>query len=164
MNITDTAMRYTVAVIVTALLIGLGYASFAGKKQDEQLVSEQGAFYQALQYIQDGKSNEALPLLQLVDKENSNSAVVKYYLGSTYASMGNWNSAVMEYQKTLDLNPYKVEDSIFMFQFASILISAEKLDAAKVVLERCQTLPAPEQMPDYQEQINALLMQTSSSL
>lgn len=163
MNITDTAMRYAVAVMVPALLIGFGYASFAGKKQDEQFVSEQVTFYQALQHLEDGKFNEAIPLLQSVDKENSRSAFVKNYLGSTYANMGNWSNAVIEYQNVLDLNPYKVKDSVFMLQFAHILISAEKLDEAKVVLERCKALPTPEQIPDYQEQVQALLKQTSSS-
>lgn len=162
MKITDTAIRYTVAVIITALLIGFGYASAAGKKQDEQLLTEQAAFYQAFRHIEDEQFDEALKKLQLVDKENSSSEIVKYYLGTVYTYLEDWNKASLEYQRVLDLNPYKVKDSLFMLQFANVLINAEKSEEARTVLEHCRTLPIPEQLPEYQEQVNALLMQIST--
>lgn len=163
MKITDTAIRYAVVGIVAILFLGLGYASFSGKEQDKQFFSEQVTYNQALQYIQEEQYDQALPILQQVEKKNPKSTVVKYYLGTTLANTGEWSSAVREYQNILDLNPYKVEDAMFMIQFANVLINADKLEEAKLVLERCQTLSNPDQMPDYQEQVNALLMQISES-
>lgn len=163
MNISDTTMRYIVASTIAVLLLGLGYASFSGKKQDEQFLTEQTTFTQAIQYVQEEQYDQALPLLQQVDNKHANSDVVKYYLGATLANLGDWSKASIEYQKILDLNPYKVEDSIFMIQYGNALLNAKKIDEAKVVLERCLTLQVPEQMPDYQEQVNALLMQISAS-
>ncbi|QFF97980.1 hypothetical protein PB01_03635 [Psychrobacillus glaciei] len=161
MKISDTAIRYIVCAIVAVLLIGLGYASFASKKQDEQFLADQATYNQSLQYLQEEDFGQAILLLQQVEINNSNNAIVKYYLGLAHANTGEWSKATMEFQTVLDLNPYKVKDGVFMIQFANILVDAKKLDQAKVVLEHCQTLPNPGQMPDYQEQINALLKRIS---
>ena len=163
MKITDTTMRYIVAGMVVIMLVGLWYASFSGKKQDEQFATEQATYNQALQHLQQGQYDQALPLMKQVEKEQPESMPVKYYTGLTLANTGDWVGAAQEFQKALDLNPYKVEDSMFMLQFAEVLTNANKLDAAKVVLERCQTLPVPEQMPDYQDRVNAMLTQISAS-
>lgn len=163
MNITDTTMRYVVASIVLVLLVGLIYTSSSGKKQDEKFATEQATYNQALQYVQEGQYDQALPLLQQVEKEQADSVPVKYYTGLTFANSGDWAGAVKVFKQVLDLNPYKVEDSMFMLQFAEILVYAEKKDEAKIVLERCKTLPVPAEMPEYQTHIQTLLTQISAS-
>lgn len=163
MKITDKSVRYLVAGIITILIFGLSYSSFTGKKQDEKFLNGQITYNQALQYIEEEKYDQALPILKLVAKEYPSSSVVRYYLGSTFAIIGEWKSAAQEYQQILDLNPYMVEDPTFMIQFGNILINAEKLDEAKVVLERCKQLSVPDQIPDYLDQVKMLLMQIPKS-
>lgn len=163
MNITDTTMRYVVAGMVFVLLVGLGIANFSGKKQDEQFATEQATYNQALQYLQKGQYAQALPLLKQVEREQSSSVPVKYYTGLSLANTGDWSGAVKEFQTALDLNPYKVEDSMFMLQFAEVLVNAKKMDEAKVVLKQCEKLPVPQQMPEYKKNIKTLLTQISAS-
>lgn len=151
-----------VILIVLIVIVGLGYASFAGESQDGKISKEQERYTQALQFIQNEEYIQAVSLLKLVDMDYPNSATVKYYLGTSLANLGEWNSAAQEYQQVLNLNPYKVEESIFMIQFANILVNAGKLDEAKIVLEKCLTLPIPEQIPNYLEQVNSLIDELST--
>ncbi|MEK5206054.1 tetratricopeptide repeat protein [Psychrobacillus sp. FSL H8-0510] len=157
MKIKDVTVRFMVAVLVALVLIGLGYASLTGNKQDNEMLTEQASFNQALKYIEDEHFNQALQLMKSVERDYSSSHVVKYYIGSTLANLGEWKSAAMVYQKVLDLNPYMVEDSTFMIQYANILINAEKLKEAKEVLVKCKSLPIPDQMPNYLNQVDTLL-------
>ncbi|TQR18152.1 tetratricopeptide repeat protein [Psychrobacillus soli] len=163
MNITDTATRYIVVGIIAMLILGLGYTSFSGAKQDEQYEAEQEIYKHSLDLIEEEQFDQALLYLKQVEENYPESANVKYNLAITYANIGEWNNAAQEYKRVLDLNPYRVEDSLFMLQYGSVLLNANKNDEAKIVFERCQTLPIPEQMPNYQEQVNELLMQISTS-
>jgi predicted Zn-dependent protease len=163
MKMTDTTVRYVVAGVVIALLVGLGYASFSGKKQDEQFTREQAMYNQTLQHEQKGQYDQALPLLKQIEKEQPNSVPVKYYTGLALANKGDWTGAAQEFQNSINLNPYKVEDSIFMLQYAEVLTYAKKLEEAKVVLEHCKKLSVPAQMPDYQDKVNAMLQKISVS-
>ncbi|MEK5146073.1 tetratricopeptide repeat protein [Psychrobacillus sp. FSL K6-4615] len=161
MKIADKTVRNVVVVLIVVLILGIFYASKSSEKQDEQFFKEQATFNQAIDYFQGGQYELAIPLLTKVGKEQPESEVVKYYLALALSNTGEWSSASQEYQEVLNVNPYKVKDSMFMIQFAEVLLNAEKFEEAKVVLERCQTLPIPDQMPDYQEFVNILLMQVS---
>lgn len=163
MNITDTTMRFLVGGIVGILLVGLLYVSFSGKKQDEKFLDEQTTYNQALQHLKGGQYDQALPLLKEVKKEQPDSVTVNYYTGLALANTGDWMGSAKEFQTVINLNPYKVEDSVFMIQFAEILLNAKKKDEAKVVLKRCQTLPVPKQIPDYQMRVKNLLKQVAVS-
>ena len=150
-------MRYIVASIIVLLIIGLSYTSYLGKKQDEKFESNETTYNKALQYMEQGEFTKALPLLKRVEKEQYDSMIVKYNIGIALANTGNWDRAIQEFQNSLDLNPYKVEEPVFMMQFATLLINEGKYDEAKKVLERCKTLPAPEQIPDYKDRLNAMI-------
>jgi len=151
-----------VIIIILIVIVGLGYASFSGESQDEKNLKKQARYTQALEFIQNEEYDQAVTLLKLVDMDYPNSATVKYYFGTSLANIREWDSAAKEYQQVLELNPYKAEESIFMIQFANILVNAEKLDEAKIVLEKCLTLQIPEQMPNYLEQVNSLINHIST--
>ena len=70
----------------------------------------------------------------------------------------DYKKAAILMQKTLDLNPYKVEDPIFMLQMGEIFYRAERYEDAKVVLTRCKEMGwEPEQFPNYQQKVSELL-------
>ena len=67
-------------------------------------------------------------------------------------------SAAVHMQKTLDINPHKVEDAMFMLQFGEILFFAQRYDNAKTVLTRCQESGwVPAEYPEYQQRVQELL-------
>jgi len=163
MNITDKSIRFIVVIMVVLILFGLGFTSFASEKQDEKFANDQAMYHQALQYIQSGENDKALLSLKKINLEYPTSTSVKYYTGLALLNNGEVNSAVNEFQRLIEINPYMIEDSIFMIVFARALVSTEKFEDAKLVLERCKTLQIPEEIPDYLEQVNELLTLVTKS-
>jgi predicted Zn-dependent protease len=159
----ETSVRNIVGFIVVFLIVGLGYASFLGKKQDEQFANEQMMYNLAMDHVKKGQYNFALPLLKQVEKKQMASFTMRYYTGLALEQTGYGKEAVLEFQNALDLNPYLVEDSIFMLEFAEALLNAKKNEEAKIVLKHCQTLPIPEQIPDYLDEVNGMLEQISTN-
>ena len=88
------------------------------------------------------------------------SEVANYLGGLISADNGDYKQSVILLQKTLDINPYKVEDPMFMLPFGEVLFFAERYDDAKVVLEKCREWGwVPESYPTYQERVTELLTQ-----
>lgn len=92
--------------------------------------------------------------------EKADSEMVNYLAALIAGQNGDFPAAVVFMQKTLDINPYNVERPIFMLQFGEMLFSAEKYEEAKIVLQRCIDAGwAPEDYPEYQEQVQGMLLQ-----
>ncbi|MER2190022.1 MAG: hypothetical protein ABS951_03605 [Solibacillus sp.] len=160
MRLTEKNRRYILVGMVAFIVIGIFTAKILGSKQDEQFMYEDALYAQANQMYQEGNYIDAMvfsnELLELQPKsEDAN------YLGALIAAQtGEYKQAAILLQKTMDLNPYKVEDSIFMLQFGEILFMAERHDDAKVVLEKCREMGwVPEELPTYQERVTKLLTQ-----
>lgn len=160
MEVKESYVRYIVAGMIIVVMLGFGYAHIAGKKQDEQYLKTYNQFNQAVQLMAKNQFAEAKPLLEEVEEKQPNSALVKRYLGLVLANTGELKPAVVKMKTALDLNPYLVEDPIFMLQFAEILKFAGKKKEARLVLERCKTLQPPPGIPDYQQKVNALIKET----
>lgn len=86
--------------------------------------------------------------------------VVNYLGGLIAAGNDDYSKGAILLQKTLDINPHKVEDEMFMLQFGELLFFAERLEDAKVVLEKCRDSGwTSETYPMYQERVTELLTQ-----
>jgi predicted Zn-dependent protease len=160
MEIKESHVRYIVIGMIIVIILGFWYAHIAGKKQDEQYLKSYNQFNQAVQLIAKSQFLEAKPLLKEIERKHPNSALVKYYLGVTLANTGELKPAIAKMKIALDLNPYLVENPIFMLQFAEILTFAGEKKEARLVLERCKTLPPPASVPDYQQKVDALIQET----
>ncbi|OMP66624.1 tetratricopeptide repeat protein [Domibacillus epiphyticus] len=163
MKLTDTAMRYIVAVLILTVVIGFIYVNIAGKKEEEKYVQEFNTYQNAISLMQQGDFKQAVPLLKQVEAEQQDSVPIKQYLGMALVNTGEVEEAVTKYQEVVDLNPYKIEDAEFMLQFGEVLSITGKHKEAKIVLEQCQKLAAPSGIPDYQEKVNLLLAEVSKS-
>ncbi|WP_336496403.1 tetratricopeptide repeat protein [Psychrobacillus sp. FJAT-51614] len=139
------------------------YIINSSKEQDRQFVIEQEKYNVAVQDIQGGEYDQALSLLEEVDQTNTKSVPVKYYIGVAHFYKEDFDKAAQEFSNLLDINPYMVKDSEFMLLFAHTLINANQFDEASIVLERCKNLQTPENMPDYQDQVNQLIKQITVS-
>ncbi|ALF08820.1 tetratricopeptide repeat protein [Parageobacillus thermoglucosidasius] len=160
MEIKEGHVRYIVIGMIIVIILSFWYAHIAGKKQDEQYLKSYNQFNQAVQLMTKNQFAEAKPLLKEVEEKHPNSALVKRYLGLTLANAGELKPAITKMKTALNLNPYLVEDPIFMLQFAEILVFAGEKKEARLVLERCKTLPPPADMPDYQQKVDALVQET----
>jgi predicted Zn-dependent protease len=159
MEIKESYVRYIVIGMIIVIILGFGYTHIAGKKQDEQYLKSYNQFNQAVQLMTKNQFLEAKPLLKEIERKHPNSALVKHYLGLTLANTGELKPAIKEMKTALNLNPYLAESPIFMLQFAEILTFAGEKKEARLVLERCKTLPPPASIPNYQQKIDALIQE-----
>lgn len=154
----ENTRKYIVVAVVVLIIIGLISAKIMGDKQDEAFKENSSLYEQVVQLYSVQKSAEAAPLVEELLKKQPDSEVVNYLGGLIASGNEDYGQAAILLQKTLDINPYKVEDPIFMLQFAEVLVEVERFDDAKVVLQRCREAAwAPEEFPTYQDRVTDLL-------
>lgn len=158
MQLKESTRRYILLGMIGIIVVGLIVAKVLANNQDEQFTVEQTLYQQASQLASQGNYEEAGLYINEVLKSKPDSEAVNY-LGALIASnQGEVEQAAILFQKTLDINPYKVEDALFMLQFGEILYNVERYEDAKVVLTRCQEAGwMPESYPGYQERVAELL-------
>lgn len=163
MTFKESTRKYLLVGIVIFILIGLVSAKVLAKKQDNEFVANEMLYEQAVQLYSAGKPSEASALIEELLKKQPKSEIVNYLGGMIAAGNEDYGQAAMLFQKVLDMNPYKVEDAMFMLQFAEVLVSVERFNDAAVILERCREAAwAPEEFPTYQERVTQLLTDIES--
>lgn len=159
MKVSDSARKYIVIGLALFVMIGIVTATIMGNRQDIIFQNNNMTYSLMVQQLQEGQYSETLVQADnLIDNQKS-SEVVNYLIAIAAINNGETDKATMHMQKVLDLNPYKVEDSMFMLQYAEMLVQAEKKNEAAQVLKRCEVLRVPENYPDYKERILQLQQQ-----
>lgn len=160
MQFQESTRKYILVGFVAFIFIGVIAANVMAKSQDDEFLMEDMLYQQAVQFYTDGNYDEASEMVNELLKKQPNSEVVNHLGGAIAATKLDYVQAAIFYQKTLDINPHKVEDPMFMIQFGEVLASAERPEDAKVVLEKCREQGwAPEDYPDYQTRVTELLTQ-----
>lgn len=160
MEITEIVRKYILLGIIGFIVIGLILANILANKQDEKFAKNEALYNEAIQLQSSGNLVGAMDALSMVLRKTPNSEIANYLAGITAAQKGDMKQAAIYMQKTLDINPYKVEDAMFMIRLGEIFLNAEKYEEAKIVLLHCQEQGwIPEELPDYQSHVTALLTQ-----
>lgn len=160
MQLKESTRKYILLGMVLFIVIGLISAKVMAKKQDNEFLADDAMYQQASQLYTEGHYAEATEMINILLSRQPKSEVVNYLGGLLTANNGDYTQAAILLQKTLDINPHKVEDPMFMLQFAEVLFFAERYKDAKVVLEKCREWGwAPEDYPTYQERVTDLLTQ-----
>jgi len=160
MTFTEPIRKYILSGMVAFVVIGLIVANVMADKQDEEFKNTETLYGQAIQLQSTGDLAGAEDAIKRVLKKEPKSEIANYTAALLSAQNGNMKQAAILMQKTLDLNPYKVEDPTFMIQLGEVFIGAERFEDAKTVLLRCQESGwASENIPNYQEHVATLLAQ-----
>ena len=163
MTFKESTRKYLLVGIVIFIIIGLVSAKVLAKKQDNEFVANEALYEQAVQLYSTGNTADAGSLIDELLKKQPESEIVNYLGGMVAAGNEDYGQAAVLLQKVLDINPYKVEDPMFMLQFAEVLVHVERFDDAAVILERCREAEwAPEEFPTYQERVTQLLADIES--
>lgn len=158
MVISETVRRYILVGFVLFIAVGLIASKMMASKQDEQFAYEDAVFQQGMSLYNEENYTEALVYAEELLKTQGDSESVNYFAALVAMENGQFSRATTLMQKTLDINPYKVDYPMFMLQFGESLNYAERFDDAKLVLERCRDMGwVPEQFPKYQEHVAQLL-------
>ena len=160
MQLKESTRKYILLGIVIIIAAALISAKVFANKQDAAFLADDALYNQAKQLYQEGNNAEASNVINALLLKQPKSEAVNFLGGLISADNGDYKQSVILLQKTLDINPYKVEDAMFMLPFAEVLFFAERYDDAKVVLEKCREWGwVPEAYPTYQERVTELLTQ-----
>lgn len=160
MQFTETTRKYILIGFVAFIIVGFITAKVLASKQDEEFVVDDKLYQQASELYNEGKYPAAGELINELLLRQPNSEIVNYLGGLNSANNGDYKKSVVLLQKTLDINPHKVEDPMFMLQFGEALFFAERYGDSKIVLEKCREWGwVPESYPTYQERVMELLTQ-----
>ncbi len=158
MVLKEKSRRYILLCIVCIIVIGIIGAKSMGKGQDKEFKKGADLYTATYSLVSEGKYTEAMPMISELLKLEPDSETANYLGSLVYANNGDYQQAAILMQKALDVNPYNVEDAMFMLQFGEVLFFAERYEDAKMVLLSCQEGGwAPEQYPTYQERVQELL-------
>lgn len=160
MHLSENNRKYILLGVVIFIVLGLIASKVLASKQDEKFLEEDMIYQQVGQLYNEEEYDEASLYVNEMLKRQPKSEVANYLGGLVSANIGEYQQASILLQKTLDINPYKAEDPMFMLQFGEILFYAERYNDSKIVLEKCREWGwVPEQYPNYQERITELLTQ-----
>lgn len=142
-----TKKNYTNHIIALFILIVcsiLIYTQNQATKQDERMMDDFALYQETSLLLQEGDIENVLPILEDLNTRHGDDYNVTHRLGYSYLTMQQFNTALTMYTKSLDLNPYLVENINFMYEYATTLASNEQYDNALIVIERLLTLPMDE--------------------
>ena len=160
MQFSEAVRKYILVGLILLIVAGILTSKVLAKKQDEEFLINDQLYQQVVQLYSNGNYEEAKVYSSELIERAPKSEIANYIGGLIAAANNDVKQAVILLQKTLDINPHKVEDPIFMLQFGEVLVSAERKEDARIVLERCRDMGwAPEEYPEYQQRVNEILTQ-----
>lgn len=163
MNLNESTRKYILFGIVLLIVIGIFSAKLLANKQDTDFAKDDVLYQQATNLASQGNYVEAATFSSELLLRQPNSEAVNYISGMITANTEDFKQAAIFLQKTIDINPHKIEDAMFMIQFGEVLYFAERYDDAKIILEKCREWGwVPEDYPTYQERVTELLAQIES--
>ena len=156
--LTEKNRKYILLSIVCLIVGGIVIAKFMAKSQDEQFTNEDNLYVATYSLVSEGKYTEAAQYISELLQTQPSSETANYLGAIVYANNAEYKQAAILMQKAMDINPYNVENPMFMLQFGEVLLFSERYDDAKTVLIRCQESGwAPEEYPTYQQRVQELL-------
>ena len=156
MTVSDLARKNITIGLVLFVIVGFITASIMAKKQDQAFQTDQELYKLVVQQLQEGNYGIVLAGTSTLEHSQRSSEAVNYTIGLAAANAGELEKGILHMQRALDINPHKVEDPMFMLQFAEALVLAGKNKEAGLVLERSKSFAAPESFPHYQERVTQL--------
>lgn len=158
MQLNESHRKIILIGIVVFIVFGIFTSNIMASRQDEKFNQDDILSQQASQLYNEGDFESAGKVIRELLLRQPNSEIVNYLGGVITANLGDYNQSAILLQKTLEINPHKVEDPIFMIQFGESLYNAERYDDALIVLAKCKEAAwAPELYPAYQERVAELI-------
>lgn len=160
MQFTESTRKYILIGFITFIIAGFITAKVLASKQDEEFALDDLLYQQATQLYNEENYSVAGEKINVLLLRQPKSEMVNYLGGLISGNTGEYKQSAILLQKTLDINPHRVEDPMFMLQFGEVLFFAERYKDAKLVLEKCREWGwVPESYPTYQEHVMELLTQ-----
>lgn len=153
--------NYIVIAFIILVLTLLIRVENEAQNEDIILLNDYSLYKEADSLLQEGNIESVIPMLEELYKTYNDDYNISYRLGYTYLTTDNYDAALVMYTKSLDLNPYLVENKDFLYEYAIILEYNEQHDDAILVIDRLLELPIDE---DFKGKVTELRDSISISL
>ena len=158
-------INYIITGFILIVFVLLIIVENLGSKQDELLLNDFTMFEEASALIESGSSTEALQTLENLNTKYSGDFNISHRLGIAYLSSEQYKPALTMFTRTLDLNPYLVENTDYLYQYALTLANNEQFDNSILVIDKLLSYQLEEELKSkvvkLREEINNLKGSTS---
>ncbi|MFC4410003.1 hypothetical protein ACFOZY_06065 [Chungangia koreensis] len=138
------------------LIIGIFTSITLSNNQDHKFIELQMRYNEGLEYFNNKEYENAYNSLNQIVDEFPDSEPVNYLYAISAVNTFHFKESLIYMERALDINPYNVENPVFMIQYAEILINADKIEEAKLVIEHSKNLEQPTNFPNFQERLKEL--------
>jgi len=153
-------INYIITGFILIVFVLLIIVENLGNKQDELLLSDFTMFEEASALVESGSSTEALQTLENLNTKYSGDFNISHRLGIAYLSSEQYKPALTMFTRTLDLNPYLVENTDYLYQYAVTLANNEQFDNSILVIDKLLSYELEEELKNnvvkLREEINNL--------
>lgn len=136
--------NYFITVFVLLIITILIVSQNEAKDQDEILLNDFSHYQEINTLFEQGNTEYVVDPLEELNKIYNDDYNIAYGLGYAYLNNGRNDAALIMYTRSLDLNPYLVENKDFMYQYALVLSNNKQFDNAIIVIDRLLSLPIDE--------------------
>lgn len=158
------ARKMIFLLFIALVIICFTLATQKAKSQDELYTLEQDTYGQAFMLYQEDEFEDSLKLTTELIKRKPNTDLVNYLHALNLSNTNHFEQAKLYFEKTLEINPHFVEDSLFMLSFGEALQNGNYIDEAIIVFNRCATLEFEEELfPDFKEKVQQHLDQLNKA-
>lgn len=151
--------NYFVTGFILLVAITLVFIQNEAQNQNEKLQRDFSLYQEANSYLQKGETEVIIDTLSELHKTYSDDFNISYGLAFSYLNNGNYEAALPMYTRSLDLNPYLVENIDFIYQYALAFSNNKQYENAIAVIDQLLTLPIDE---SFKAEINELRDSLSS--
>lgn len=138
--------KYVFIILLISVLLVLVWQNKLAEKQNTILLNDYAVYQQADEMMQNQEFDQSINVLEDLNAKYNNEFQISYWLGYSYLYSNKFESAVILYNKSLDLNPYLVENTDFMYQYAVALANSEKYEDSLIVINRILTYPIEDSL------------------
>ncbi|RKJ18746.1 hypothetical protein D7X33_45990, partial [Butyricicoccus sp. 1XD8-22] len=124
MKIRESVRKYIFLGVFCFIVLGILLANILANNQDKQFAMKDVLYQQTLNLVSEGKYNEASQITYDLLNIHQDSSALNYLAGLIAANTGEMEQATIYFQRVLDLNPYRVEEPMFMLQFGETLFKS----------------------------------------
>ncbi|WP_427138227.1 tetratricopeptide repeat protein [Psychrobacillus psychrodurans] len=136
--------NYFIAGFILLIAATLVFIQNEAQNQNNKLQRDFLLYQETNTYLQKGETEPIIEPLSKLHETYNMDFNISYGLAFSYLNNGNYEAALPMYTKSMDLNPFLVENEDFMYQYALVLSYNEQYEDAITVINQLLTLPIDE--------------------
>jgi tetratricopeptide (TPR) repeat protein len=131
------------------LLIGIGTTYTLGNKQDERSAADQKLYEEAKTMLEKNSGSVVIASLEELQQKYPDDYALMKNLGLAYAQSGNYEQAIVWFDRALKQRPALIQNGIFTAQYGDILYLDKKYKEALALYQNSLQYQNEESVKTY---------------